>query len=87
MEQRKQPKETMTDRLATASIQGAMMGIALNALMPVAGQALTSGVVKKMAKSAAGEGVKILTEDEKGHHESDINEKIALDILTHGLGR
>ena len=87
MEQRKQPKETMTDRLATASIQGAMMGIALNALMPVAGQAVTSGIVKKMAKSAAGEGVKILTEDENQQVESDINEKVALDILTHGLGR
>ena len=87
MEQRKQPKETMTDRLATASIQGAMMGIALNALMPVAGQAVTSGIVKEMAKSAAGEGIKILTEDKKHKSENDANEKLALDILTHGLRR
>ncbi len=87
MEPKKQPKETMTDRLAMASIQGAMVGIALNAFMPVAGQAVSSGIVKRMAKSAAGEGVKVLTEDENHQGESDINEKLALDILTHGMGR
>ena len=80
-------KEGMIDRLMLASIQGAMMGIALNALMPVAGQAVTSGIVKEMAKSAAGEGIKILTEDKKHQSENDANEKLALDILTHGLGR
>lgn len=87
MEHKKQSKETMTDRLAIASVQGAMMGVALNALMPVAGQAVTSGIVKKMGKSMAGEGIKILTEDENHQGENDVNEKMALEILTHAMGR
>ena len=80
-------KEGMVDRLMFASIQGAMVGLALNALMPVAGQAVTSGIVKKMGKSVASESVKVLTEDKKHQSENDANEKLALDILTHGLGR
>lgn len=99
MSKKKQEKaETKSDvlqRLAQASVEGLVIEVAMNTIVPGSGLAvhgLSQGknikkAAKIMGKSAGKEGVKILDGEENENPAEDLSEDIALEMLTRVGGR
>lgn len=97
IKEQSEPKSSILQRLAQASMQDLIIQSAVNTVMPGAGIALGSlksaknikKVGKMMGKSAAKEGVKMLDDEgrEKQTAADDLSEDIALEMLTRVGGR
>ena len=96
-EETKEQRTEILQRLAQASVEGLVLEVAMNAVMPGSGIALNNlkqaknmkKVAKVMGKSAAKEGVQMLDEEKEQEQSptEDLTEDIALEFLSRSIGR
>ena len=97
VQKKDETKSDVLQRLAQASVEGLIVNMALNALLPGAGTALGSvnqtqslkKMGKVMGKSAAQEGIQMLDEEEPEETNStgNLQEKMGLEVLDRMRGR